>query len=55
LFINAEPGSIVGNRIRELVRSWPNVEEVTVAGSHFIQEDSGPEVGRAIASWMERL
>ena len=26
--------------------------EVTVSGSHFIQEDSGPAIGKAIADWM---
>jgi haloalkane dehalogenase len=52
LFINAEPGSIVGDRVRERVRTWPNLSEVTVPGLHFIQEDSGPEIGVAIASWL---
>jgi haloalkane dehalogenase len=28
---------------------------VTVPGIHFIQEDSGPEIGRAIAAWLRRL
>jgi hypothetical protein len=28
---------------------------VTVRGSHFIQEDSGPEIGRAIAAWAATL
>jgi hypothetical protein len=23
-----------------------------VPGLHFLQEDSGPEIGRAIASWL---
>lgn len=55
LFVNADPGSIVGDRLRELVRSWPNLSEVTVPGLHFIQEDSGPEIGRAIASWLNEL
>lgn len=55
LFVNADPGSIVGDRVRELVRSWPNLSEVTVPGLHFIQEDSGPEIGRAIASWLNEL
>ena len=52
LFVNAEPGAILIGAVRELCRTWPNQTEVTVAGSHFIQEDSGPEIGRAIASWM---
>ena len=55
LFINADPGSIVGDRVRALVRSWPNQVEVTVPGIHFIQEDSGPEIGRAIADWLRSL
>jgi haloalkane dehalogenase len=55
LFINAEPGSILVGAQREFCRSWPNQTEVTVAGSHFIQEDSGAEIGRAVASWMAGL
>ncbi|MGH3651066.1 MAG: haloalkane dehalogenase, partial [Acidimicrobiia bacterium] len=55
LFINAEPGSIVGDRVRGVVRSWPNLTEVTVPGVHFIQEDSGPEIGRAISDWLQSL
>lgn len=55
LFIDAEPGSIVGERVRGVVRSWPHLEEVTVPGLHFIQEDSGPEIGQAIAAWLQGL
>lgn len=55
LFVNAEPGSILGERVRRLVRSWPNLTEVTVAGVHFIQEDSSPEIGQAIAGWLPGL
>lgn len=52
LFVNAEPGAILTGRQRDLCRSWPNQEEVTVPGSHFIQEDSGDQIGAAIASWL---
>lgn len=52
LFVNAEPGSILVGRMREFCRTWPNQTEVTVPGVHFIQEDSGPEIGRAIATWL---
>jgi len=52
LFINAEPGSILVGRQREFCRSWPNQTEVTVKGLHFIQEDSGPEIGQIIAGWL---
>ncbi len=52
LFINADPGAILTGRQREFCRSWPNITEVTVAGSHFIQEDSPHEIGQAIAQWL---
>jgi len=52
LFINADPGSILVGPQREFCRSWPNQQEVTVKGSHFIQEDSPAEIGRAVASWL---
>lgn len=55
LFVNADPGSIMGDRVRELVRSWPNQTEVTVPGIHFIQEDSGAAIGKAIADWLRSL
>ena len=55
LFVNAEPGAILTGAPREFCRRWPNQTEVTVTGSHFIQEDSGPEIGRAIAEWAAKL
>jgi haloalkane dehalogenase len=55
LFVNAEPGAIVRGRIREFIRTWPNQTEVTVKGSHFIQEDSPDEIGTAIAEFVRGL
>jgi len=55
LFINADPGTILTGRQRELCRSWPNQREVTVKGIHFIQEDSPAEIGQAIAEWYASL
>jgi haloalkane dehalogenase len=55
LFVNAEPGAILVGAQREFCRGWRNQSEVTVAGSHFIQEDSGNEIGQAIAAWNDRL
>jgi haloalkane dehalogenase len=55
LFVNAEPGAILTGRVRERCRAWPNQREITVAGSHFIQEDSGEEIGGAIAEWLGSL
>lgn len=55
LFVNAEPGAIMRGRIREFARTWPNQTEVTVAGSHFIQEDSPDEIGAAVAEFVRKL
>jgi haloalkane dehalogenase len=54
LFVNADPGAILVGPQREFCRKWRNQTEITVSGSHFIQEDSGPEIGRAIAEWFHR-
>ena len=55
LFINAEPGAILIGPQREFCRSWPNQDEITVAGSHFIQEDSPDDIGTAISRWRRSL
>jgi len=55
LFVNADPGSILTGKAREFCRSWPNQTEVTVKGTHFIQEDSPKEIGQAVAEWMDVL
>ena len=52
LFVNADPGAILIGALREFCRTWPNQTEVTVPGSHFIQEDSGAAIGQAIAQWI---
>ncbi len=52
LFVNADPGAILIGPQREFCRSWPNLTEVTVPGSHFIQEDSPDQIGKAIADWL---
>ena len=55
LFINAEPGSILTGRQREYCRTWPSQREVTVKGTHNLQEDSPDETGRAIADFVREL
>jgi haloalkane dehalogenase len=52
LFVNADPGAILIGAQREFCRTWANQREVTVRGSHFIQEDSPDEIGSAVADWM---
>jgi haloalkane dehalogenase len=55
LFINADPGSILVGKARDFCRTWSNQEEITVAGRHFIQEDSPDEIGQAIANFIQKL
>jgi haloalkane dehalogenase len=52
LFINAEPGGLGRSRVRELIRTWPNLTEITVSGVHFVQEDSPDEIGAAVAEFL---
>ena len=55
LFINADPGSILTGRPREYCRTWPNQEEVTVRGLHFIQEDSPDQICDALSDWFSNI
>ena len=53
--VNAEPGFLLTGRARDYCRTWPNQTEVTVAGLHFIQEDSPHEIGSALRTWRDSL
>jgi haloalkane dehalogenase len=56
LFLKAEPGALLaGGANLDFARRLRMQTEVTVAGVHFLQEDSPDEIGRAIAAWMEGL
>jgi haloalkane dehalogenase len=55
LFVDADPGSILVGPQRDFCRTWPAQTEVRVPGIHFIQEDSGPQIGAAIAAWLDNL
>jgi haloalkane dehalogenase len=55
LFVNADPGSILVGRQREICRQWPKQREVTVEGLHFIQEDSPVEIGAAVADFVREI
>jgi len=52
LFINAEPGALLTGRAREFCRTWPNQQEVTVSGVHYVQEDAPVEIGRALGGFL---
>ena len=51
LLIAAKPGAILAGDQLAFARSWPNQREVTVAGLHFVQEDSPAAIGQAISAW----
>ena len=55
LLVSAEPGSILAGDLLEYARTWPNQQEVTVKGLHFIQEDSPNEIGEALAAFVSGL
>jgi haloalkane dehalogenase len=56
LFLKAEPGGILSSdEDLGFVRSLPAQTEVTVAGVHYVQEDSPDKIGRAIFDWMKTL
>lgn len=55
LFVDADPGGSLSESGRDFCRAWPNPTDVTVAGSHFLQEDSPDEIGTAIADWYRKL
>lgn len=54
LYIRAEPGFLTPWSDTHC-RDWPNQRETTVAGIHFIQEDSPTEIGEAIRDWIIEL
>jgi haloalkane dehalogenase len=55
LFINGNPGFNVTGAVRDFVRTFPNQEEVTVDGLHFLQEDAPHEIGAAVKAFVEGL
>jgi haloalkane dehalogenase len=53
LFFRAEPGAILANdEDLAFIRRLPALTELTVAGRHYVQEDSPDEIGQAIARWI---
>lgn len=58
----AEAGAILTGPQREFCRPWPNQADMTVSGSHFIQEDApviqedAPDgIGTVIAHFVRSL
>lgn len=55
LFIDAEPGGFLIGAQREFCRTWPNQEQVTIKGAHFLQEEAPDEVGAVIAKFVAKV
>jgi haloalkane dehalogenase len=55
LFINGDPAGFLIGAQREFCLKWPNQQEVTVKGAHFLPEDSPAEVGDAIAAFVGKV
>lgn len=54
LFVRSEPGFLTP-MMDETCADWSALETVTVPGLHFVQEDSGDEIGQAVAEWVRGL
>ncbi len=54
LWASADP--VIPVKVAEQLHvAWPAVTDLEVVpGSHFLQEDSGPEIGAQIAAWIQR-
>jgi haloalkane dehalogenase len=55
LFIAGDPGAMLVGRARAFCETWPNQQTATVAGIHYLQEDSPNEIGRAMARFVSGL
>jgi haloalkane dehalogenase len=55
LFVNADPGALLTGRLRDFCRTWPNQTEITVAGKHFVQEDSPDRIGEALRRFVRAI
>ncbi len=55
LFVTGDPGFLTTGPLRAFCRTFPNQAEVTVTGTHFIQEDSPDQIGQAVAAFVRRI
>lgn len=55
LFIDAKPGGFLIGAQREFCRAWPNQEQITIKGAHFLQEEAPDEVGEAVARFIAKV
>lgn len=56
LLVRGVPGAIFANpQLLEFARSFKNQREVTVYGTHYLQETAPDAIGRALAEWVASL
>lgn len=55
LFVRADPGYLIRGRLLDFARSLSNQTEITVTGTHFIQETAPVEIGLALAAFIQRI
>ena len=56
LYIDSDLGRMMARgNLRDICRAWPNQWETTVAGLHFLLEDSPHEIGEAVAAFVHDL
>ena len=56
LFMRGEPGAIFASEpMLRFVQSFKNQTEVTIYGTHHLQDTSPDAMGRALAEWIQKL
>ena len=55
LYLQSNPGALDAGRMRAFCSRWPNQKTVTIQGTHYVQEDSAPEIGAALANFVRSL
>ncbi len=55
LYLQSNPGALDAGRMRAFCSQWPNQKTVPIQGTHYVQEDSAPEIGAALADFVRSL
>ena len=55
LWVRGDPGFISNGRLAAFCEGLQNQTQVWVKGQHFLQESSGPEIGKAVADFVRGL
>ena len=55
LFIAGDPGAIIKDGVKDFCRGLRNQREITVKGTHLVQEDSPHEIGTALQEFVRTV